>query len=231
MATNIKATRRTLMKSLAAMGIMGSSTIGLIRAVLAGSGAPILQGVNQVESDTRINGKAVGVGDPVNLGDRIVTNGTGVVTIVMGGDAFLIRGNSDITLGQPDDTGAITTARVERGSILSVFGINRGTRFMLTPTTSIGIRGTGLYIEVRANRDYVCTCYGEVRISPNIAPELAQTFITRHHDEPRYIYPNRPNNPLVKAPVINHSDAELYMLEGLVKRRPPYDDYGSSGGY
>ena len=45
---------------------------------------------------------------------------------------------------------------------------------------------------------------------------------TSHHDEPRYIYLGK--NTIEKAPVINHTDLELIMLEEQVLRNPPFLD-------
>lgn len=51
---------------------------------------------------------------------------------------------------------------------------------------------------------------------------IKETVKTNHHDEPRYIYSKK--NIIVKAPVINHTDLELIMLEELVLREPPFID-------
>jgi ribosomal 50S subunit-recycling heat shock protein len=45
---------------------------------------------------------------------------------------------------------------------------------------------------------------------------------TRHHDEPRYIYRKGMPRMMEKAPVVNHTDAELILLESLVGRKPPF---------
>ena len=49
---------------------------------------------------------------------------------------------------------------------------------------------------------------------------IKETVKTNHHDEPRYIYSKK--NIIEKAPVINHTDLELIMLEKLVLRKPPF---------
>jgi hypothetical protein len=45
---------------------------------------------------------------------------------------------------------------------------------------------------------------------------------TKHHDQPRYIYPKGAPRMIENAPVINHTDAELVMLEALVGRKVPF---------
>ena len=54
--------------------------------------------------------------------------------------------------------------RLLTGSLLSVFG-ERGANQALsvnTSTATIGIRGTGIYMEAEPDLTYLCTCYGTV---------------------------------------------------------------------
>ena len=53
-------------------------------------------------------------------------------------------------------------------------------------------------------------------------PKEAETVRTQHHDEPRFIYSKGTPRMMEKAPVFNHSDAELIMLESLVGRSTPF---------
>jgi hypothetical protein len=52
------------------------------------------------------------------------------------------------------------------------------------------------------------------------APEISETVTTSHHDQPRFIYSGEKR--IEQAPVINHSDQELILLEKLVGRIPPF---------
>jgi len=52
------------------------------------------------------------------------------------------------------------------------------------------------------------------------APEISETVTTSHHDQPRFIYSGEKR--IDPAPVINHSDQELILLERLVGRVPPF---------
>jgi hypothetical protein len=91
-----------------------------------------------------------------------------------------------------------------------------------TATATIGIRGTAVYIEIEEKRTYVCTCYGVADLVPVDDPAAAETVRTKHHDEPRFIYTKGMPRMMEKAPVFNHSDAELTMLESLVGRTTPF---------
>lgn len=115
--------------------------------------------------------------------------------------------------------------RVLAGKLLSVFV--PGTRVQIaTRTATIGIRGTGLYIESMADRTYARTCYGSAELNPLSDPKQALTVTTTYHDAPRYIYAAADKSTkralVVVAPVINHSDAELILLESLVGRKVPF---------
>jgi hypothetical protein len=116
--------------------------------------------------------------------------------------------------------------RVISGRLLSVFG--RGDKLLHVSTATLGIRGTACYIEEEASRTYFCLCYGEVEVVPTAAPKQRETIRTEHHDHPIYIHADPAMaTSMVPASVVNHSDAELEMLESLVGRRPPF--YGKTG--
>ena len=93
-----------------------------------------------------------------------------------------------------------------------------------TATATIGIRGTAVYMEADETRTYVCTCYGEAEIASVADPSAREVVRTKHHEQPRYVMAGGAPQMLMGAPVVNHSDAEVTMLEGLVGRRPPFLD-------
>jgi hypothetical protein len=51
----------------------------------------------------------------------------------------------------------------------------------------------------------------------------AETVRTRHHEQPRYIMAQGAPQMIMKAPVVNPTDAELMLLESLVGRSVPFD--------
>ena len=203
----------------------------LRRALLGGAIMPVLlrdalaarklpSGMVMIKGEVTVNGNAARTGTLVKPGDSVVTAAGGLAVFVVGKDAFLLRENSELlTAGSRV---LIASLRLVTGKLLSVFG--RGRCNITTPTATIGIRGTGIYIEVEAERTYVCTCYGVVDLQASNMPEAKETVHTTHHDAPRYIYAHgdMPIRMIEPAPVINHSDAELIMLEALVGREPPF---------
>jgi len=121
----------------------------------------------------------------------------------------------------------VTGLRVVTGAVLSVFATGER-KTIRTPTATIGIRGTGVYVEIEPDRTYVCTCYATADIEATADPQrYRETVTTRHHDEPRYVYATG-DAMMAKAAVLNHTDDELRLLESLVGRTPPF---GPRTGY
>jgi|LNFM01.1.fsa_nt_gb hypothetical protein len=203
----------------AAAAAVAAAGMSQLRAALAAGALP--PGVARFKGDVRINGKPAEPGQRVAPGDVIVTGRGAELLFVAERDAFLVRANSRIEFGSAAARGAATVLRVITGALLSVFE-SGAPREIRTTTATIGIRGTGIYVEIEPQRTYACTCYGEARLTPVDDPASAETVRTRYHDQPRYIYGRGMPNMMEAAPVINHTDAELYMIEGLVGRSPPF---------
>ncbi len=199
----------------------------LLRDALAASGRT--SGMVDVKGEVLINGRPAAAGAAVKPGDSVATAPGSSAVFVLGRDAFLIREKSELlTAGGTALAGSL---RLVTGKLLSVFG--RGSRRIATPTATIGIRGTGIYIEAEAERTYVCTCYGLVDLQASNMPEARETVRTTHHDAPRYIYAQgaMPIKMIAPAPVVNHTDAELIMLEALLGRKPPFVGSGKNYKY
>jgi len=158
-------------------------------------------------------------GDVRVEGNDLVTGGDGLAVFAVGQDAFLVRRNTRVSW-------FAAGLRIVTGAVLSVFQPGRR-KEIRTGTAVIGIRGTGIYIEAEPQRTYACTCYGTAELQPLADPAARETVRTRHHEQPRYIMAAGAPQLLVRAPVINHTDAELTMLEALVQRRPPFSQPGS----
>ena len=175
------------------------------------------QGVRTVQGDMRINGKPAETGTLVRPGDTIVLANGALATFVVGQDAFLMRGDSRAEL---IGSGVLVSAlQLVTGKLLGVFGSGRERR-LVTATASIGIRGTGAYMEAETARTYFCLCYGTAEVAATMGG-ARESYSTRHHESPRYIYGDGRKRAIVPAGVANHTDSELILLESLVGRSPP----------
>lgn len=206
--------RREALLKMAATGALGAGGIcGLVRDALA---ADSTQGIRQITGSVTVNGAPAAIGQQIRRGQIVATGPGGELVFVVGKDAFLLHENSK--LGFERKLG-VSILRFITGKVLSVFG--KGHKTLHTPTATIGIRGTACYIEAEAARTYFCLCYGEAEITPHADPASREIVRTQHHDHPLYIGEQQ-GQLLVPAMVINHTDAELIMLENTVGRVPPF---------
>lgn len=196
--------------------LQGAAALLLVREALAAG--KIEKGVYRVRGDARINGAPAKEGMDVKPGDAVTTAAGGEIVFVINRDAFLLRAHSRIEVG----SGAADVFRIVTGALLSVYQPGRA-KTLRAQTATIGIRGTALYVESAADKTYVCTCYGEADLVPVDAPAARETVKTAHHDQPRYIMAKGAPQMIVQAPVVNHTDAELVMLESLVGRNVPFN--------
>ncbi|MBL8479903.1 MAG: hypothetical protein JNK59_11410 [Sterolibacteriaceae bacterium] len=222
--------RRRLLKALAAAGLLGPAGIsGLVRDALAKGEVPIRPGLNRIKGEVIVNHRVATEGQLIKPGDTIVTGKNSEAIYVIGQDAFMQRELTTVEFGA---NAVQNLMRVVTGKILSVFG--KGAKTIQVSTATIGIRGTGCYIEEENHgakaRTYFCLCYGDVELTPTAAPQEAERYATRHHDKPMYIHNDmKMAKMMVPAAVINHTDAELELLEGLVGRVTP--NWGSAPRY
>lgn len=214
--------RRAMLARAGVSGIALAAGLGWLREALAQG--EVKPGVARMRGGVSVNGAMARVGGEVKPGDVVETGRTGEVVVVIQRDAFLVRGGTKLEIGGGASSVASGVVRVMAGKVLSVF--TPGNRVEVsTRTATIGIRGTGLYIEVVPDCTYACTCYGAANLSPLADASQAELVTTRYHDAPRYIYEsgNKTKGRLIEvAPVVNHQDSELVMLETLVGRKVPF---------
>jgi hypothetical protein len=137
--------------------------------------------------------------------------------VVVADDAFLVRENT--TFAFAETGGVLSRILVQSGRVLSVFG--KKPVVIKAANATIGIRGTGAYVEVDPAQVYFCLCYGEADLDgPGMA--APKRIVTTHHESPLVITDRGGAMAAAPGPVINHTDDELIMLESLVGREPPF---------
>ena len=224
--------RSFLVRLLAAGAFALALPLAAQRRVLAEVPGPMPPGrsIYKLKGSVRVNGQPASLASVITPSDLIETGADGFVIFVVGKDAFILRANSSLQLsanagaGGEDGTVKQTTIslmRLTTGKVLSVFG--KGEHAIATPTASIGIRGTGIYVESEPDETYVCTCYGTADIAAAGDPASRETVVSTHHSAPRYVAASGSGGQLIQpAPFKDHSDEELLLIETLVGRTTPF---------
>ncbi|MCP4981286.1 MAG: hypothetical protein GY935_12410 [Gammaproteobacteria bacterium] len=175
-----------------------------------------------LKGEVLVNGRQTKIDTRIRSGDTVRTGDRSEIAFAVGSDSFLMRSNSEMEISGSGFF--IAGLRILSGRLLSVFGKRKvGQQLSMSASTAtIGIRGTGVYLEVEPDLTYLCTCYGKVDLSAKDNPDDRETITTNHHDDPRYISskPNR-GSQIRSAPVINHTNVELQLLEAIVGRQVP----------
>ena len=223
--------RAWLIKALSA-GLFAVGGAGLLRPVWAMGKVPTELVPGKSIYDLRGNVKVDGVtatSDTLISSKALVATGSDShVIFAVGKDAFILREKSALQLG---GNGIINEMRLLSGKLLSVFGKRelRQSIGIKTVNATIGIRGTGIYLESEPEKTYVCTCYGEAELAALNDAKSRELVKTVHHDAPRYIFSGESaGNNIRIAPMQNHTDDELALIETLVGREVPF---ASGGGY
>jgi hypothetical protein len=212
------AERRRLLGLLVASGGLGAAGLsGFMSRALAAGDLPNQTGVARLDGSATINGRPAKVGTPIAMGDRVATGADSQAVVVLKGDAFLMRANTVIEVKGGRDN-ALTDLLIASGRVLSVFSKKAVT--VKAANATIGIRGTGAYIEVLPAEVYFCLCYGEALVEgPKMETKLVKTT---HHESPLLLLDAGGIMKAQPGPFRNHTDAELVLLESLCGREPPF---------
>lgn len=227
--------RRLLIQALAA-GVLSSALPG--RSALADifgttpGKLPAGRSIYRLNGSVTVNGKAATLATVIGPNDTIRTGKNSEIVFVVGGHAMILRADSELVLKGKEEQASllITALRLLAGKLLSV---SRNQAMQVgTATATIGIRGTGFYVESDPELTYFCTCYGTTDVTASKDPASKETVVSKHHDRPLYILANAQAGQSIRpAGFKNHTDQELMLIEALVGRTPPFvfplDDYSA----
>lgn len=205
--------RRTAIKNLGALAL--AHGLGFGQAAQAAGLMLPPPGFYRLRGEVRVNGRPAHKGMLLAAGDTVSTGADSEAIYIIGQDVYLQRDRSLVSIGGEALKDGL---RVITGKLLAVFA--KGERQIRVPTATIGIRGTACYIDALPERVYFCLCYGRADIVSARDPALTASITTRYHDSPFYLTADA--GFMQAAPVIDHSDAELTLLESLVGRIPPF---------
>jgi hypothetical protein len=192
---------------------------------------PANRSVYRMRGRVTVNQKPATMETRIAQGDSIETGNGAEIVFVTGTSAYLVRERTKFSFAQEVQDGNVVTdaLRVLTGKILAVFQPGKPQRIH-TFSATMGVRGTGVYLEADPERTYFCTCYGTTEIAANNDKASRKTVRSVHHNEPVYILAKAAAGKSIRpAPLVNHTDAELTLIETLVGRTPPFvfpsDDY------
>ena len=218
--------RRTLIQMLA-MGFFGGGSVAsnLALAQILGSPPsklPAGKSIYRISGEVEIDGKKGTLDSKIQGGSTIKTGKDSELVYVVGQSAYIARPQTEIVVETEPENAIVTGLKLLTGKLLSVFPSGRPVK-MTTRVASIGIRGTGVYMESDPEQTYFCTCYGVADIGAINDPTSKETVAAQHHDRPLYILGNEAKGKNIRnAPFINHADQELMLIETLVGRTPPF---------
>jgi len=215
--------RRILVRALS-LGLLSSVPLTFARAQALGRPGKLPEGqcIYRISGDVTVNGKAADMKTIIKPGDTVKTGKGAELVFVVGTQAMILRGGTEMAIETPQDTSLFSRGmRMLTGALLSV---SRSERMQIKTTTgTIGIRGTGFYVESQPDQTYFCTCYGVTDVASVKDPQKVEQIIAQRHDRPVYILADGSSGGLIRnAPFINHTDQELALIEALVGREPPF---------
>ncbi len=165
--------------------------------------------------DVLVNGKKMAKNQKIKFGDFIQTKGKSKVSFNIGKSAFLAKSNSKFSVKKE---GTSKVLNVISGGVLAVFKHGDGDHVVKTPNLTAGIRGTGVYAEVRDGKTYFCTCYGETELENN-HNHYAKKLKATHHN---MVWVTK-NGIKKSKDLMGHTDDELREIEAYVGRIPDFD--------
>lgn len=181
--------------------------------------------IHQLHGLVYVNNRPANLNSRISSSSRIVVAHDAELVFSIGGDAFLLRGGTAIELV---GSSVISGLRLLTGGLLSVFDKRSKPAHIVTRMATIGIRGTGVYVQAEPNRLYTCTCYGETDL---IIGRHTERIVSSYHNAHEVIHGELQANKddemqgmkMKSMAVVDHTDDELRMLEAYIGRIPAFD--------
>ena len=182
------------------------------------------QSIYGVSGQVTVNDREATLATQIKPGDTIQTAQNSEIVFVVNTHSMILRSDSKMVIERPSNAPEsliIGGLRMLSGKLLSV---SRNSPMQIsTSTATIGIRGTGFYVEADPERTYFCTCYGATEVQATDDPSSRESITASHHDRPVYVVKDGgAGNNIRNAGFINHTDQELALIETLVGRRTPF---------
>jgi hypothetical protein len=183
------------------------------------------QSIYRIKGEVTVDGKEATLDTQIRSGATVRTGKDSEVIFVAGGHSMLVRENGVLVIQGRENEGVsgflVSAMRLLQGKLLAV---SRKQNYSIsTPTATIGIRGTGVYLEAEPDLTYLCTCYGKTNVFSRHDAQSQDTVVATHHNRPLYIAGKGRSGKLIrKAGFRSHTDEELLLIETLVGRTTPF---------
>jgi hypothetical protein len=180
--------------------------------------------VHEISGEVLLNGFPMARNSAVFPGHTVTTGANGSVWFTVGGDAFFLRPGSELRLrAQGSSNIVIDALRLVTGALGATFGRGRP-RSVITPTTTIGIRGTGVYVETSREETYACNCFGSIEMHSLQSGAMMDRVqvMTENHQARRIHRDPQMGMRIQRAPFELHTNEEIIRLEQLAGRPSPF---------
>lgn len=176
--------------------------------------------IHELQGDVFINKRVASQTSSIQAGDRISVAFGGRLVFSMGEDSYLLQEGSSLEVASKDNA-IVSGLRLLTGGLLSVFGKRDTTTRIYTHTATIGIRGTGVYLNSQPDNLYFCTCYGKTDL--HLGHNHDEHIESTHHNAFNITGKSQRSMTMTATEVIGHTDDDLRLLERYSGRKPPFD--------
>ncbi|MDP3088208.1 MAG: hypothetical protein Q8M99_08525 [Methylotenera sp.] len=187
----------------------------------AASGSRRLSGIiHELEGDVFINKNIANLSSIIKSGNLISVAYGGRLLFSMGEDTYLLQEGSSLQVESHDNV-IVSGLRLLTGGLLAVFGTRQYSTKIHTRVATIGIRGTGVYLNSQPEKLYFCTCYGNTDL--NLGHHHTEQIQSTHHSAFEISGHSEKTMSMKATQVLGHTDEELRLLEQYSGRKPPFD--------
>jgi len=163
---------------------------------------PAGQSIYFLSGEATVNGKMATMNTKINPGDTVQTGKDSELIFVVNTHSMILRAESHLIIEAAQNTTEVKKVEEQKTvekktedtnlASLLISGLRMLTGRLLTvsrnsamqvhtATATIGIRGTGFYVEADPELTYFCTCYGMTDVQASEDPESKTTVVSKHH--------------------------------------------------
>lgn len=179
--------------------------------------------VHQLVGDVTLDSVPLTRNGALQAGQTIRTGADGRVWFSIGSDAYFLRPNSRLRLdASKQREPIIDLVRLFAGALGATFRPG-APRQLTAPTVTIGIRGTGIYLDTSPEMTYFCTCFGETEMAAPDGSLVGSVIATAERHQARRMQRDGTGAMrMAAAGMEGHTSEEMAQLETLVGRPNPF---------